>query len=230
VKPACLAVALAAAVACGSRDRVNAACEWTRDPAFALDLGNGDHQDHLGTDADLVADLAIRYADATAGRMASPNWARQRDSCRAKLAAIVAARHDIAVEHVLDAAGRRSPVFMGAVAVAFLLVFTGFCRTLVPSLFDSWSHRGVVGEVAIAVISVAVATGATAAGAMWTGASEMVRLGNEHVSGRLRSFPFKTYFSLLFVASLAIFWVVAWRPFRRAMTKDTPPRSRSMLQ
>jgi hypothetical protein len=228
MKRLAVVVALVSAVAC-SRDRVNASCTWTGDPPFALQLGSSDHQNHLGTDADWVVDLAIRYADATAGRGA-PNWTRQRDQCRTILAATVASRHGVSADEVLSAAGRRSLLFMGGVAVGFLLLFTLFCRALVRRLFDSWRHEGVVGTIAIALISIAVAAGATAAGAMWTGASEMLRLGNEHVSGRLRSFPFKPYFSLLFVASLAIFWLFAWRPFQAvAASTDAQPTGRSLL-
>jgi hypothetical protein len=115
-----LAIALAGAIGCVDRERINAACAWTGDSPFALQLSNDDHQEHLAADADLVVDLAIRYADATAGRMASPNWVRQRDERRTKLAAIVAARHGIAVDDVSGAAGRRSLVFMGGVAVGTL--------------------------------------------------------------------------------------------------------------
>jgi len=225
-----MAAALAATVACGQRDRINAACHWVGDPAFALHLGSDDHQDHLGADADLVVDLAIRYADATAGRMASPNWVRQRDECRARLAATVAARHGISVDDVRGAAGRRSLLFVGAVAAGFLLLFTAFCRMFVRRLFDSWSHHGAPAVVALAVISVAVTAAGTAAGAMWTGAFEMLRLGNEHVSGRLRSFPFRSYFSLLFLASFAIFWLFAWRRLRGVLNADEQPASRSLLR
>jgi hypothetical protein len=135
------------------------------------------------------------------------------------------------VDDVLSAAGRRSLVFMGGVAVGFLLLLTAFFRMFVRRLFDSWSHQGVAGAVAIVVISLIVTAGATAVGAMWTGASEMIRLGNEHVSGRLRSFPFKPYFSLLFAASFAIFWLIAWRPFRGVLSNvDEQPAGRSLLR
>jgi hypothetical protein len=74
-----------------------------------------------------------------------------------------------------------------------------------------------------------MAAAATAAGALWTGAAEMLRLGNEHVSGRLRSFPFRPYFSLVFGASWVIFWLFAWFPFRRMTKGHAQPASRSLL-
>jgi hypothetical protein len=225
-----VAAALASAVACGDRDRINATCDWRGDPPFALQLGNDEHRDHLGTDADLVVDRAIRYADATAGRMASQNWARQRDGCRAKLAAAVAERHNVSVDEVRGAAGRRSLTFIVLVAAGFLVSSTTFCRMFVRRLFESWPHRGFAAGIAIVVISIVVSAGATAVGALWTGASEMIRLGNEHVSGRFRTFPFKTYFSVLFAAEFAVFWVFAWQPFRRVVTSiDSAPDSHRFL-
>ena len=71
---------------------------------------------------------------------------------------------------------------------------------------------------------------ATAAGALWMGTAEMLRLGNEHVSGRLRSFPFRTYFPLIYGASFVIFWLFAWSPLRSVTKRGAQPTSRSLLR
>ena len=68
-----------------SRERVNSDCQWTHDTTFRIDLTNRSHQTHLRHDADLMEDLAIRYADAHVGRGARPEWPEVRDACMPKL-------------------------------------------------------------------------------------------------------------------------------------------------
>lgn len=76
-------------VACSGRERINSDCVWTHDTMFRIDLTNRTHQTHLRYDADLMEDLAIRYADAHTGRAARREWPEARDGCMTKLFALI---------------------------------------------------------------------------------------------------------------------------------------------
>jgi hypothetical protein len=81
--------------ACGGRERINVGCQWTHDTAFEIDVTNRTHQTHLRYDADLMEDLAIRYADAHAGRAGRPQWPEARDACMTKLFAVIGNDHGV---------------------------------------------------------------------------------------------------------------------------------------
>src|SRR5688572_26396758 len=86
---------LGLSVACSGRERVNTNCQWVHDTTFQIDLTDRTHQTHLRYDADLMEDLAIRYADANPGRVARFGWAETRDACMTKLFPVVGNYHGV---------------------------------------------------------------------------------------------------------------------------------------
>jgi hypothetical protein len=209
-----LLVTLAAAVACGGRDRVNAQCEWRGDDVFALDLNLRDHRRHLRRDADLLEDLAIRYADAHAGRVARPEWAQSRDRCTARLFPIVAAHHHVSEFDIKRWIGRRNTLFDGAVFLSFVVWCSVVSTMLTRRLFNAWAYRGTAAIVASIIVTLVMSAICGAAGALWSGLLEVVRIGNEHMSHRAWRTPWPYYVPSLFATAAAVCAISAWRQYR----------------
>ena len=90
-----LAVLIGLSIACSGRERINQDCQWTHDARFQINLRESVHQRHLRYDADLMEDLAIRYADEHAGRVARFGFVKVRDECMSKLFAVIAEYHGV---------------------------------------------------------------------------------------------------------------------------------------
>jgi hypothetical protein len=209
-----IAATLAAAVACGGRERVNAQCEWNGDDVFALDLNQRGHRTHLRHDADLLEDLAIRYADADAGRVARPEWAQSRDRCMARLLPIIAGYHDVSESNIKQWIGRRNALFDGAVFLSFVVWCSVVSRMLTRRIFNAWTFRGTAAIVAGSVVTLVMSAICGAAGAFWSGFWEVVRIGNEHMSHRAWRTPWPYYVPSLFATASALCSIFAWRQYR----------------
>jgi hypothetical protein len=207
-------------IACSGRERINANCLWTSDPAFSLDLIDRAHQTHIRYDADLMEDLAIRYADAHAGRVARPEWSEARDACMTKLFAVIGANHGVSEAQIRGWIGRRNMMFDLAVFSSFLAGFGLASHALMRRVFGAWSFRGTLAIVAGAIVTVVVSAVGGSAGALWAAFWEVVRLGNEHVSHRASRLPWPYYVPSLFLAAFAVCSVVAHRAHRAALRDD----------
>jgi hypothetical protein len=211
-------------MACSGRERINANCLWTDDPAFPLHLVDRAHQTHLRYDADLMEDLAIRYADAHAGRVARPEWSEARDACMTKLFAVIGANHGASEAQIRAWTGRRNVLFDLAVFSSFLAGFGLASHALIRRLFSAWSFRGTLAIVAGAIVTLVVSAVGGSAGALWAAFWEVVRLGNEHVSHRASRLPWPYYVPSLFLAAFAVCSVVAHRAHRAALRDDSTGR------
>jgi hypothetical protein len=203
-------------IACSGRERINLDCQWTHDAAFPMDLRETAHQTHLRHDADLMEDLAIRYADEHAGRVARVGWVVVRDECMSKLVAVIGEYHDVSEGQIREWTGRRNLAFDLPVFLSFLVGFSLASRSLMRRLFNGWSFSGVSVFVAGAVTMVVVSAVGGAAGALWAAAWEVIRLGNEHVSHRAARIPWPLYVPGLFAAAFVMCSLVSWREYRAA--------------
>jgi hypothetical protein len=207
-------------VACGNAERVNTRCEWHGDAAFALDLSDRYHRTHLRHDADMLEDLAIRYADAAAGRIARPEWAQTRDGCMTKLFPLIARHHQITESDIRNWIGRRNTLFDAAVFLSFVLWCTAASSLLVPRLFNAWSFRGTLAIVAGVAVTVGFSAVAGAAGLLWAALWEVIRLGNEHVSHRASRLPWPYYMRTIFLAAFAVCAFFALREYWSSRRRD----------
>jgi hypothetical protein len=203
-------------IACISRERINNNCEWTHDAVFPIDLRDTAHQQHLRRDADLREDLAIRYMDAHAGRVARPEAAVARDRCMSKLAAVMGEYHGVTERDIQEWTGRRNVMFDISVFLSFLVGFSLASRSLMRRLFNAWSFNGTLAVLACAVTTLAVSAAGGGAGALWAAFWEVVRIGNEHLSHRAGRVPWPYYLPSLFAAALVMCSLVAWREYRAA--------------
>jgi hypothetical protein len=228
---------LGLSVACGGRERVNENCQWIHDTAFEIDLTDRTHQTHLRYDADLMEDLAIRYADAHPGRVAQLGWAETRDACMARLFTEIGNHHRVSEGQIRQWTGRRNLTVDLAVFVSFLGWWFFVSRALTRGIFSSWSFRGALAIFAAAALTPIIGAVGGAAGTFWAIAWEIVRVGNWHMSHRAARVPWPYYVPSLILAALVVCSCVAWREYqaiaRRAelMDLDDPSaRSRILLR
>jgi hypothetical protein len=228
---------LGLSVACSGRERVNTNCQWVHDTAFQIDLTDRTHQTHLRHDADLMEDLAIRYADAHAGRVGRPQWPEARDACMTKLFAVIGNHHRVSEGQIRQWIGRRNLTFDLAVFVSFLGWWFFVSRALTRRIFNAWSFRGALAMFAAATLTPIVGEVGGAAGTFWAVAWEIVRVGNSHMSHRATRVPWPYYVPSLILAAWVVCSFVARREYqavaRRAalMDLDDPSaRSRVLLR
>ena len=229
-----VALLIGLSIACTNRERLNRDCEWTHDVAFQVDLRDVAHQEHLRSDADLREDLAIRYADAHAGRVARSEWVEARDGCMAKLATVMGDFHRVSEREIQEWTGRRNVIFDISVFLSFLVGFGLASRSLMRRLFNAWSFNGTLAILACAVTTLAVSVAGGGAGALWAGFWEVIRIGNEHLSHRAGRVPWPYYVPSLFVAAILMCSVVAWREYlvavKRSTVGDTSRAARILLR
>jgi hypothetical protein len=220
-----------------SRERINSDCLWTRDTTFRIDLTNPSHQTHLRYDADLMEDLAIRYADAHTGRGARPEWPEVRDACMAKLFAVIGNYHSVSEGEIRQWIGRRNLTFDLAVFLSFLGWWFFVGRALIRRLFNAWSFRGALAIIAAVTLTPIVGAVGGAAGTGWAIVWEIIRVGNEHMSHRAARVPWPYYLPSLLLAALVVCSFIAWREYRAVAKRaelldleDPSARSRVLLR
>ena len=196
----CLAIALAAA-ACG-RDRMDRRCEWADAPRS------------LPADAMRAEDVAVRYADVTAGRRsgrrAGPiEYTRIRNACLSSVFEGVARAHQVSVDEVRAAAEQRPAIFDASVLLSFglfyLLVADRIVRWIRSRFADSKRLVAVVSGGAAGV----TAAGGVLLGGVWADAAEIARIGNDHLSFRGFRIPWDHHVAALFVAGVVLFLAVS---------------------
>jgi hypothetical protein len=106
----------------------NPTCAWSDEAAMSLDLNTAAHRRHLGADARVAEELAIRYADVSRGHRSghfegTDEYRRTRDQCLAALAREIASRHRIQPSQVADAVGQRDARLDASVMVVFTALF-----------------------------------------------------------------------------------------------------------
>jgi hypothetical protein len=233
-----LAIALAGfCAACSGRERINADCQWTHDTAFEIDLTNQTHQTHLRHDADLMEDLAIRYADAHAGLVARSGFAETRDACMTKLFAAIGSYHGVSEGQIRQWTGRRNLTFDLAVFLSFIGWWFFASRALTQRIFNAWSFRGALAIFAAAAVTPMVSAVGGAAGTFWAIFWEIIRIGNVHMSHRAARVPWPYYVPSLCLAALVVCSFVAWLEYQTVARRgevmdleDASARSRILLR
>ena len=175
---------------CIERERANKTCEWTGDALFAFDPRSAAHQAHLAKDAQLAEELAIRYADAEAGRRTGIDHhgglidnGRFRAECLSRMFVAIERAHGVTSAQVQAARGRRNRTYDLAVVLMFLPLYsvtaTLACRWLFRR-FSSDERRARL--VAVSAASVGLSVLGSQALRLWGAVWEVVRVGNGHMT------------------------------------------------
>jgi hypothetical protein len=192
----------------------NADCRFPDEELTRVSEGRAD-QSALDRDALLAEDLAIRFADRTAGLKSKwpqgrSGYRQVRDQCMTSLFAIVADHHGVSVVEVREAASHRERSFdvatLGSFAVLFGLVASRVNRRIIQG---SLGTSALASTMALAAASVALAIVGFGAANVWLGLAETIRLGNGHVSYRAERVPLRQHPMAMFLAGLVLFWLIA---------------------
>ena len=189
---------------CTHHREPNSNCEWPNEnDAEPLNLNQASQRQHLSNDAEFAEDLAIRYADVHPGP-------RTRDRCLASLFKAVASSHNLTEEEVRQSLGRRRIGFDLTVMLSFSLLCVGAMNFLVRWLCRLYGPEEEFTTVAIMTTVASTVTSAAGVmlGEVWSGLWEAIRIRNGHMSYRFARIPWGHHRLGLFIAGLALFWLI----------------------
>jgi hypothetical protein len=226
---------------CSRREGMNFDCVWPFEASRPLDVRNPSHIQHVLDDIRIAEELEIRYGDRLAGRRmssvfgivvrtggqgpSSTSRLARSESARALFKSI-AERHDISVPDVLNV--RQSLPARGAnlpVTAPMLLFYIFLAWRGLRWVTTRTDPAEMVHKVPAVLYASLVITGAVILlGGLWTGAVEIVRLGNEHLSYRASrlSWPW-THSVELFLTGVVVFWIIV-AVQQRLTRRSEPPR------
>ena len=204
---------------CIDRTRINSACEWTGDTAFGIDPRHAAHQKHLVSDAHIAEELAIRHADAEAGRRFGVeghggliDGGRLTRECLSRMLHAIENNHGVRSEQVRLARGQRNWPFDVAVSLLFLPLY--LLGAIAASRWLSRrfpSDERIARLVAMGTASVAVSFLGLQCLQLWGTAWEMVRVGNDHISS-IRAASQNGWMHHVdgqLIGGILLFWIVA---------------------
>ena len=201
--------------ACGSRG-TGQTCTWqASDDPSPLDLQDQGQGLHLMSEAVLVEDLAVRYADFHRGHRSGhfagiEAYHQTREQCMAMLFEIVANHHGVSTGQVRDAlVYRRTSVDLFVLAV-FVVFYIAVANAIVRSMFHSVPSDGPwLRSLATAVTACGVGAGGVVLFGLYSATYEMIRIGNTHMSYRGGRSPWNQHQGELLVGGVILFALVA---------------------
>jgi hypothetical protein len=228
-------IALACLVSgCINRPGMNAECRWPAEPSRSLDPRNVADVRHLRGDLEVADELVIRYRDEKGGRrprsilgiqVRTGASGRPRDAdaaeCRGRLNASIASVHNVSSDQI--ATGRSQLANRGwdlSVTLPVLVFYAVVARVAQRRLNREFREGGVAARmIATLVVSIAVAVVVVIVGGLWSGISEIVRVGNEHLSFRASRIAWASRAPVWFVLTMVGFWVAKAWSAKRATAK-----------
>jgi hypothetical protein len=186
--------------ACILRPGMNADCAWPPEAFRQLDLTNGADHRHLVVDTELIEDLVDRY------RVHGPS---EQPACEQRLIDAVARTHAVGISDVARARDRIPekgldlPVNV-PVTVFFVFTVLGVTRRIERRFSDETLPM----IITLVIASVALAGLFVMVGEFWTSILQMIRVGNQHVGGRVAKLPWKRHEPQMFVIGIVVFWIV----------------------
>lgn len=185
---------------CILRPGMNADCAWPPEAPRPLDPATDADRRHLVIDTELVEELVDRY------RFHVPNEQRE---CEKRLIEAVARTHSVGVSDVArarDQIPERGLDLLVNVPVAVLFVFA--VLRISRTIERRFSDETLPAIITLAIASVAVSGIFVGVGEVWTSVLQMIRVGSDHVGGRVARLPWKRHEEQIFVIGIALFWTV----------------------
>jgi len=148
----------------------------------------------------VLEELVDRY------RFHQPN---DQPACEKRLVEVVARTHSVSVSDVARAQnqiperGLNLPVNV-PVGVLFILAVLG----VVGRIERRFADEALPTIVTLVVASVALSAVFVLVGELWTSVLQMIRVGSQHVGGRVARLPWKRHEPQIFVIGIVTFWIV----------------------
>ena len=200
VVPLLTVLILLASSGCITRPGMNRDCRWPTESAMALDVSSTRDMRHLVVDAELIEELVDRHRFHPGA---------EQEECRARLIDTVAGLHGIRVADVLTARDRVSerglnlPVNL-PVALFFLFAVLHVRRTVRRRFEDEPGPASIT----LILASVILSGLAVMVGEFWTSMLQMIRVGSQHVGGRVAQLPWRQHEREIFLIAFGVFWAV----------------------
>lgn len=186
-------------------------CEIPAEPPRPLRLDRFADRAHLRSDSATAESWALAYADVSPRRQqgAGP-YADVRDQCMAMLFARISQTHGIDVSTVRDYARQRDIIFDAGVLLVFAFAYVVIAYQLVGAVTRRFAGDERFALVAAIIIVSAMTTfAAVLVGDSWSIATEVLRVGNGHLSYRTERLPWRQYRPAMIATAVGVFWVVA---------------------
>ena len=198
-----------ASAACILPPGMNTDCVWPLEASRSLDLTHGADARHLILDAELIEELVDRY------RFHQPN---DQPACEERLSDVVARTHSITVSDVARARDRISEKGLNLpvnvpMAVLFIVAASGVIRKI-ERRFDDERLPAII---ALVMASVVLSALILLVGEFWTSIVQMIRVGSQHVGGRVARLPWNRHEPQIFGIGIVAFWIVL--SLRRAFAR-----------
>jgi len=205
-------VLLLGTTGCVRRDGRNSDCRWPAETAE-----HSPDARHLSADAEFAEDLAIRYADAHHGLrtkyfVSGEEYMAARDRCMGTLFEQIAKEHGVPVAQVAGSLGRNRGHIDVAVNLPFALFYCFAAVVVARKIWRRYppaEHGWIPGAIMVLFLSLVFAAGSTMLGEVWSSIAESKRVGNGHMSYRVRRLPWSRRRTELFAGALVVFWVAA---------------------
>jgi hypothetical protein len=201
---------------CLWRPALNSTCTPILEEQLALHLESRGDRIHLIRDAAFAEELAIRHADVTRGQKSGhfvsfAVYHATREACMDRLFDQVSRQHGLPIADVRAAVRQRILSSDLLVFGSYLLFFTLIVSAHVPLLTGRFVCDGMgVWLVAVTLVALGFGLIGSFGGAVWTVTSEMVRLGDTHMSYRaFRGGPWPHYTATRFIACAFVVGVTA---------------------
>jgi hypothetical protein len=198
--PLVIVLVLLASSGCITRSGMNRDCRWPPESPTHLDLSNTADSRHLVIDAELIEELVDRYRFYPGG---------DQQECRARLTDAVAGLHGVSPGDVLKARERVSdrglnlPVYI-PVGIFFLFAVLRV-RGAIARRFE---NEPVPAAITLILASVVLSGLLVVVGEFWTSILQMIRVGSQHVGGRVAQLPWRQHEREIFVIAICAFWAV----------------------
>jgi hypothetical protein len=196
--------------ACIVRPGMNRDCNWPSEASRPLDLTDGVDRRHLILDAEVAEELVDRY------RFHQPN---DQPACEKHLTDAVARTHSVNVNDVVRARDHIPERGLNLdVNVPMGLLFIPAVLAVIGRIERRFGDEAWPAMVTLVVASLVVSALFVLVGEFWTSILQMIRVGSQHVGGRVARLPWTRHEPQIFLVFIVTFWIV----FSLRRTRHSP--------
>jgi hypothetical protein len=184
---------------CITRPGMNPNCEWPPETPRRLVLSSPADARHLVIDAELVAELVDRYRFS----------GESQEACEARLIDVVARTHGVSAADFLQARERIPDKGLDlAVNVPMAALFLIAAWLVVRAVQRRFAGDKVPIVITLVLASVVLSWLFVMLGEFWTSILQMIRVGSQHVGGRIQRLPWLQHQRQIFAIGVTVFWAV----------------------
>ena len=193
---------------CITRPGMNGNCEWPPETPRPLVLSSPPDARHLVIDAELVAESVDRYRFS----------GQSQEACEARLIDAVARTHGVSVADFLQARERIPHKGLDlSVNLPMAALFIIAAWLVVRTVQRRFAGEKVPTVITLVLASVVLSWVFVMLGEFWTSILQMIRVGSQHVGGRIQRLPWLQHERQIFAIGVTVFWAVVFvRVFSRA--------------